>query len=453
MSHQNLEIVPSNITSDGKLSFKNGQPVIQFIIGEQDRLLLGQSVRLVGNFSVLSDSTPTLGSANAQLNMDGRTSLYSTIDQLVIKSQATNQTIEHIRNYNRFMASYLTTTNDLGDGLSHLNESHLQVLNSHAIKGNVVAPGPPPVASGVVNSQGNLGSSSSFALSLPCGFLNGTSNIPLAQGWGVGGLIVEVHLAPDNNVLFANDRAGTTISNAFYEYNNMYLCCEVERPAPEQLSSLRSQGASGNTFEYNSISSYYTTIDSSNAIINFSLGLSRVLSVFCNFITSNHINNRDFNSMSTWYLMNDDNSVATVNQLVFTRGGERLPLEYNIDTLQRTDPLNRFPNAQILRNYVNAIHSFPKNRRNLLKPENNVMSDKASSTGPEYYNKFIDGGAGFGVGVAFDSISNQGLDFTNVPLGINMDTGLITKNPQSVFMFIHSKRTLVFNSSGIQVLN
>ena len=52
-SNQHLEIVPSNVTSNGKLSFKNGQPVIQFIIGEQNRYLLGQSIRLVGEFNVL----------------------------------------------------------------------------------------------------------------------------------------------------------------------------------------------------------------------------------------------------------------------------------------------------------------------------------------------------------------------------------------------------------------
>ena len=54
MSNQHIEIVPSNVTSDGTISFKDGQPVFQFIIGEQNRYLLGQSIRLVGEFNVLS---------------------------------------------------------------------------------------------------------------------------------------------------------------------------------------------------------------------------------------------------------------------------------------------------------------------------------------------------------------------------------------------------------------
>ena len=441
MSNQHLEIVPSNITSDGKLSFKNGQPVIQFIIGEQQRYLLGQSVRLVGNFSVYSDSTPSLGSANANLNMDGRTSLYSTIDQLVIKSQSTNQTIEHIRNYNRFMSSYLNATNDLGDGLSHLNETNNQVLNYNAMK------------NAVVDNPTNIGNANTFSLPLPCGLLNGSGPIPLAQGWGLGGLIIEVHLSPDSNVLYnyldATD--GTAISDSYYEYKHMYLSCEVNTPSPQDLAKVQSQGQKGNTFEYNSISSYYTTINSTNAIINFSLGLSRVLGVFCNFITASHINNRGWNGMTTWYPTNSDGSVSYVNQLVFTRGGERLPLDYNIDTLQERDPNNKFPDAQILRNYVNAIHSFPKNKRNLLNPENNMLKDDAVNGNG--FQTLIDGGSGFGVGVAFDSISNQGLDFSSTNFGINMDLNLTSDNPQAVFMFAHSKTTLVFNGQGIQVIN
>ena len=439
MSNQNLEITPSNVTSDGTLSFSNGQPVIQFIIGEQDRYLLGQTIRLVGNFSVLSASGE-LGADNALLSMDGRTSIYSTIDQVVIKSQSTNQTIEHIRNYNRFMASWLNATGDLGDGLSHKNEAGLQVLNSEAIQ------------TAVVDNQSNLGKSNTFSLSLPCGLFNGTGPIPLAKEWGLGGLIIEVHLASDNNVLFSTDGDGTQISNSFYEYKNMYLSCEVQTPTPDDLTQLQKMGGSGSTFEYNSISSYYTTIASSNAIINFSLGLSRVLSVFCNFITSSQINNRGFNGMSTWYPTNGDNSVAYVKQLVFTRGGERLPLEYNIDTVQQRDPANKFPDSQIIRNFVNAIQSFPKNTRNLMKPENMYLSDVGPLTDAGY-NTYIDGGAGFGVGVAFDTISNQGIDFSNTNFGINMDLDLVTDNPQSVYMFVHSKQTLVFNQQGIQIIS
>ena len=53
MSQMNIEVVPSNVTANGSISFKDGNPVIQFIIGEQDRMLLGQSVRFTGKFRTL----------------------------------------------------------------------------------------------------------------------------------------------------------------------------------------------------------------------------------------------------------------------------------------------------------------------------------------------------------------------------------------------------------------
>lgn len=439
MSNQHIEVVASNTTSDGILSFSNGQPVIQFIIGEQDRYLLGNSVRLVGNFSVLNGSG-ALGSANASLSMDGRTSLYSCIDQLVIKSQATNQTIEHIRNFGRFMASYLATTCDRQDGLSYKSEMNLQVPNFQGIK------------DGIVDNQGNLGEGPSFSLELPCGLFNGTGPIPLSRSWGIGGLLLEIHLAPDNNVLYATTGLGTDISNAFYQFKNLSLCAEVQRPNPSELATLNSRGSKGGTFEYNSVSSYYTTIDSSNGIVNFALGLSRVLSVFCNFIPSSQINNRAFNGMSTNPLTNDGGANAFVRQVIFTRGGERLPLEYNIDTLQKYDPNNIFPEAQLIRNYIDAIKTFSKNISNSLNVENMTPNDLAAPSTGDGYNEYIDGGCGFGIGVAFDKISNQGIDFSSTNFGIQIDNNLTTTNPQSVYMFVYSKQTLVFNESGVNVL-
>ena len=436
-SNQHIEVVSSNTTSDGKLSFHNGQPVIQFIIGEQERYLLGQSLRLVGNFVVKASSSAN-AATNASLTMDGRTSLYSTIDQLVIKSQATNQTIEHIRNYNRMMASILPSQNDLDDGLTHYNEGVLQTLNSKATKLGLVD-------KGIHNADRTL----SFSLPLHCGLFNGTGPIPLSRNWGVGGLLVEVHLSPDSNVLFnALGGASTEIANAFYEYQNLSLVAEVQTPDPSDLAKLQKSGGGGGTFEYNSISSYYTTFNSTNAIINFSLGLSRVLSVFCNFITSSHINNRQFNGMTTYYPKNN-NSVATIKQVVFTRGGERMPLDYNIDAVQKTDSTNNSPDAQIYRNYINAIQSFTKNLKNTTSPETSILVD-GTPTGT--YEKFIDGGANVGVGVAFDSISNQGLDFRTTQFGLQMDTDLTDNVPQSVYMFVKSKQTLVFSPQGIQVI-
>ena len=111
--------------------------------------------------------------------------------------------------------------------------------------------------------------------------------------------------------------------------------------------------------------------------------------------------------------------------------------------------LTTCPDAQIYRNYINAIQSFTKNLKNTTSPETSILVD-GTPTGT--YEKFIDGGANVGVGVAFDSISNQGLDFRTTQMGIQMDTDLTDNVPQSIYMFVKSKQTLVFSPQGIQVI-
>ena len=103
----NLHITPTNVLSSGKISYKDGNPVIQFIVGEQGRALLGQSVRFCGKFASFKDSTGAVPSkADDTLAFDARLGMYGLSDQLVIRSQKTHAVIEHIRNYSRMMASF-----------------------------------------------------------------------------------------------------------------------------------------------------------------------------------------------------------------------------------------------------------------------------------------------------------------------------------------------------------
>ena len=51
-SNNYLQLFPSNQTSNGTISYRDGNPVMSFILGEQDRYLIGSSVRLVGNISI-----------------------------------------------------------------------------------------------------------------------------------------------------------------------------------------------------------------------------------------------------------------------------------------------------------------------------------------------------------------------------------------------------------------
>ena len=447
----NLHITPSNVLSSGKISFKSGNPVIQFIIGEQDRLLLGSSIRLVGKVNFWTNQAGNAVPVKTDsLSWDSRIGMYSAIDQLVIKSQATHQVIEHIKNYNRMMASYIPSTTSVEDGFSHLSQSALITPSYESNKKSVV------------DNPGQKTSGNSFCLHLPSGLFNGTQGIPLSGNGGVGGLLVEVHLAPDNNVLF--DRLGTSVAtglnNAFYELTDVHMVAEA-------VEDVRPPGQTS-TFEYNSISSYFASINSTNAIINFNLVLSRVLSIFANFIPSPMINNFDRNGMATMPLQNADNTKADILQIVFTRGGQKYPFMYNLDLEQKNQPLQEQYDPVFVRNGIDAIKQFSKSSRVVNAPYNgrlkkrsaepfvsvgNSWSGAAPGSAPAGTNNANkDGGDCYTLGVGFDSISNQGISFATESFGINLTTALTSNNPHGCYLFAHAKNTLVFGPGGIQVI-
>ena len=432
MSNINTEIVPSNVTANGSISFRDGNPVIQFIIGEQDRLLLGNSVRFCGKFRCMLSSASSSTSDVSQLAMSERLGVYSCIDSLTIKSQKTGQTLESIRHYNRFLSSYLPATTSLQDGIGHMNESAL-IMPSYAAQ-----------QESVVNIPSASSTMNHFCMALPCGMFNGGEPIPLMPE-AVGGLLVEVHLAPDSQV-FHTQGDSASYNDSFYEFTDVSLVAELAEPDAAVVQQLKSRQSG--TYEYNSISSYYQTINSGNGIINFQLGLSRVLGVFANIVPAAHINNVLYDGLSTLYPTNTDGSSADIKELFFTRNGTKFPLDFNITTLQQTNTSNQTIDSQIVYEYLNAILKFADITRTTASPVNARLSDST-----RFDKDFADGGCFFGVGCAFDNISDQGVDFQNVNFGINMSLDLTTDSPQSFFVFAHAKQTLVFGPQGMQVLS
>ena len=440
MSNQNIEIVPSNVASNAKISFQGGTPVIQFIIGEQDRLLLGNSLRFTGKFRALLSSASSSVSSVSTLAMSDKLGVYSTIDTLTIKSQRTGQTIESIRNYNRFLASYLPVTSSQQDNMGHMYDSAL-ILPNYAAQQQAV-----------VNIPSSSSTQNHFCMSLPCGLFNGGEPIPLMEE-AVGGLLVELHLAPDSQVFHSStDKSASATSDAFYEFTDVSLAAELMTPAADVLQQLKSRTSA--TYEYNSISSYYQTVNSANGIINFQLGLSRVLGVFANIVPAAHINNTLYDGLATMYPTNATGGAAVIKELFFTRNGSKFPIDYNINTLltdeaqisEDTDSYSVDP--QIVYNYMNAVQKFASITRTSLRPQNTQYSDSA-----RFDKDTAFGGCGWGLGVAFDTVSDAGVDFSRVNFGINMSLDLTTDSPQAFYLFAHNKQTLVFGAQGLQVLS
>ena len=288
-------------------------------------MIVPGSIRLVGEITIKKDAS-TFPTVADKIRMNEKLGVYSIIDTLSIFSQASGQTIETINHHNRMMASYLSVTQSQADFACHAYETGLRFPNFKSQQLGVVT-----------NTQADFAGAgdtpNSFCIPLVSGFFMGQEPIPLSNQTGVGGLNIEIQLAPDQQVLFSSDDTDNNIVDAFYELSNVRLICEVQRPSQEQMGMAQTT----NTFTYNSISSYYNTINSANAVLNFNLGLKSVLSAFMNIVPASHINNFKRDGLATVQFTNSDGTNAEIEQVVFTRAGQRFPLEYNIDTIQKTE--------------------------------------------------------------------------------------------------------------------
>jgi len=431
MSNRYLEIKPSN--HNASFSYNEGRPIISFQISEQEALLLPRSVRLVGQLGVYTAGDRSV-SAGSDLRMDSRLGVWSIVDQLVISSARSKQTIEHLRHANRFYSSFFPATSDEKHLIGAFGETGLTLPS---IDGQMES---------VVKETNNQSfNSNEFCIHLPSGLLSGTSAIPLSAQSGVGGLTIDIHLAPSSAVLFSQsgDAQGDGLLGAFYEIFNCKLVCELHTPSPQDMPT-----GDGGQLEYNSFSGYYQTINSTNAEINFSLGLSRVNSVFMNFIPSSHLNSLDHNSMATLIPTTSSGEIADLSQVVFTKGGVRYPLDYNIDTIYKRDSKQKQVDPQVIRNGLNSIIPFNKLTHTMVSPVN-CNKDWTSND-----NLVLEGGLNYVVGVAYDTVGSDtaGGNFMNDAWGVQMDIGLTDNNPVSAFIFVHAKQTLMFRQGQIQVI-
>jgi hypothetical protein len=436
-SRSYLQIAPSNQTA--RISYKSGSPVINFVIGEQNRFIDGYSVRFTGNIAVYKAPNGEFGDIplpTDDLNISSKIGIYGMIDQVVITSQKYKSVIEHCKHFGRYLSSYIPARSSPSEALTNYS-NNVGILNN--VKGQQL--------SVVNNLNGSVATDrvyrgTSFSIDLPTGFLNSGTPIPLSgNGGGTGGLEIAVHLAPDSQFL------NGSWTNAFYQLTDVNLHCEVINPSVDQLSQMMAK--TSNSMEYNAITGYYQTIQSSNAILNLRLGLSRVLGFFVNFIPSENLNNLTYDGFQCSPLINDKTTgaIAPIQQLIFLKGGNRLPLMYNLDANVRNNANSEIADPQIFRNYMNAFGNFDRIMRTQQSPITNNRISQVSQT------DYADSGQMFGIGIAFDKISSEGIDLRNENLSVQMETGLTSGLAHSAFMFVRAKQTLLFTQNGLQVIN
>ncbi len=448
MSYKYLEIRPNNVPADNKIQFQ-GIPVLSFTIGSQNALLKLDSVKVVGKLNVWANrgSTPLVhpvtGGAGEECMASEKLGVYGLMSQVVWRNSKSKQVCEHIRHYSRFMSSYLPALSSTQDAMSHLSETALIMPSALAFRDSVIR-----------NT-----SYSSFAVPIPSGMTMGSGvegapegHLPLFEA-GFGGLDCEIHLSPDQQFFFSNDGDATSIADCFYELEDVKIVCEVYVPAPDELSRLMSR--TSDIFSFNSISSYTSTLQSTNAIVNFQLGLSRVLSAFVNFVPSSFINNYAQNGFVTSFPAKKGGELCAVEDIAFLKNGERFPQEFTTDANIKFDSKVKTVDPQIIKEFGSAIIPETNHMRTQMSPVNTNRFFALTNTdgGVTDYDTTPEGGAVYGVGVLYDMLDSDGVSFKSDAFTLQMSTTLDDANPNTAFLFVKAKNSLAYSPSGIEVIS
>ncbi len=440
-----LEIRPNNIPSNGKISFKNGMPMLSFTIASQNGLLDPSTIRIVGNLRVFRDNldppTPQTNADNPKITMDNRLGVFALWEQLTIRHSKSKMVCEQIRHYNRYMSSYLGTSSSTQDLVGHLGETALCMPNPKAFVDSVIDN----------NTRGETQRNASFSCHLPSGFLSGGNHINLMET-SFGGLEIEIMLAPDSNVLFSETEVVAGMEEAHYQLSNLKLTCEVGDIRPEDMAVMSAQTTG--SMEYNTITGLYTSINTNNAQIQYDVALRQLQSAFLTFCPSNHINTLAQNGLATTYPAKNGNTLGHFTRVQFLRGGQKYPADFDYVTNKSFDAKVTTADSQLARLQLEAIIPEYQLDRTSAGPVNLNREYSLTGTGTDAtsYKVQPDGGPLFAIGVRYSQFGS-GQDFSREQFGVSLESDLSGDDPQSVFLFLKAKATLMYSPTGVQVIS
>ncbi len=459
MSSRYLSLRPDNISPDATISFKQGFPVLTFTIQSQSGILDPRSIRINGELMVYKDNlnnpTPVfVDDATPKITMDSRLGVFALWDQLVIRHNKSKQICEHIRHYNKYLTSYLGLTSSRQDMIGHLSEACLIQPNPEAMFKNVVASS---------TAAQNEAVPKHFSCHLPSGFMMSGNSINLLEN-SFGGFQIELHLSPDSNCLFTDNGVVGANGDAHYELKNVSLTCEVFDIPAGELSAAQSQ--TSGALEFNTISSLYTSINTSNAQLQYNLGLKNLQSCFVTFTPSDNINTLTENGLATTYPSNDDDNLVEFTRVQWLKGGRKYPVDFDmLSNGSSTYPLNTnigvagsessflVSDGQLAKQFADAVIPEGMLDRTSLSPINlNRMYDLINGLGADQYKQTPDGGSLFGLGMRYSQF-NKGQDFSSEQWGLSLESNLTTDNPQSVFMFFKAKAVLAWDGASVQLMS
>lgn len=427
-----VELNPVNAISNGRYSSKSGLPMIKFDISSNDApmFLNGDELRINGRITANTGAGAALGNTDKNFvdNFCGR--FANCIHTITISSKRLNQVIERVENYWRIVPSVISGIHgneDINTSLCHEGD-HFETnfLGRHSLV-----------------AQAGDAKGKSFSSKLYAGCLNSGQMMDLSVA-GLGGLVIEILLKPDVNVVFGDDAATNAVSVFL---SDLKLSCPLyymdAGSAPSQQ-----------TFAFNSLSSVFQTVNSSTSVVALTPGLKQVSSIFCNFMNTTEIGNQNFNSARL-------GNIGELRALRFSLNGALYPLSYRMLTDEEANNATTTHHTYqyrtlIDRNYLEAvsINRFSETNRSVLAYNNwNAGVVDRSQT---QNNDGCSQGTAAGFGILYDSfgsgedLSQTVFSFELEASGVDLD-GTAAK-AQGVYMVFLNKNQIVMSRDGIQIV-
>ena len=460
MRRELIQVQPTNLGA-GVFGARSGLPQIIFEIPKVPKIMNGKSMRISGTFETfVSDGISPQNKDNwcaaAPTNdvyIDGRTGVASAFDIVSIQNLE-GATYENIKSYNRLCSSIMPLSESIKTYTNGGLDSQYGGLSKE------------------VSTAAKCDKPFEFSIPILAGFLQGTPiDLELVKG-----LRIIITLAPDNFVLrnnhwrHDNSTGGVNNGGAFYRISDLNLSFEAEiPPAAGQEAMMRNQNGA---WEYEAYSSFYNVVQSNdhNAVLNINTG--RTISTIMNMIPSKFLNNYNYNSQWTTQLLTDGVTAGiprnrvVMKDLTFTKGGLRIPLDMEIRSEESqkqgvSTSMKNFEELNAIRN-VWSVSNFVKSLRTSLSlPTGNEVAangatGQARFNAGQYEIADEDKLQQYNIGVGYDHITENGLNFKGTPLGIRIQsvapTGT-TLTPHSLFCFVKHKNTVVFRNGAVSIQN
>lgn len=437
MSKQYLSIACSNGNS-GVFGFSEGTPQLRFDISNRG-LLQAQELRFQGTLKVVHNSTGNPPAYNTNVNVDAMSGVQGVIQTLDISSRAySSRALETIQNYPRLASAFtsaLHSKSQYSSNLTHEEMAKGRGVDTYSERTDTNAQTPLKAVNQTLAQRKPLLETDGveFNMRLMCGMFM-SQDIDLEM---LGGLTVEMTLAPDSNFL-----NGTGASDYHYKIENPRLVVPVlEKDQASQLALAQNPSP---TMSFLSFTSLYNTLTSTDNQIVHRTNLRGVISSFQSYIPVSYINNFAQNGLGQHN--------PSIQKLTFHRGSARFPLEYSIQPPQdpsKNPSTQPTTNGQLLLNYLDAFRNFRDVKKSLVSKNTTDYANTSTGLGV------------FGTGVSYDPVSNAGVNATTDTLGFEIQSSLVNPSnpagapvPYAVYSYYLCKNVISVNAgTGITVVN